>query len=61
MVTLPCILPPPPQGVIAPPFKLLLGPLEFSTWTGPVWPNLTYPDFEVVEVREGVGERCGPT
>jgi hypothetical protein len=22
---------------------------QFSAWTGPVWPNLTYPDFEVVE------------
>jgi hypothetical protein len=23
--------------------------LQFSTWTGTVWPNLTYPDFEVIE------------
>jgi hypothetical protein len=37
------------QGVISPPYKLLLGQLANAVWTGPVFPNGTDPYVNVTE------------
>ena len=37
------------QGIIVPPYKLLLGPLLNSVWTGPTFPNGTLPDLNITE------------
>jgi hypothetical protein len=37
------------QGLISPPYKLLLGSLANAVWTGPVFPNGTDPYVNVTE------------
>jgi len=38
------------QGIIQPPYKLLIGPLIYAVWTGPVHPNGTgpVPDYQAI-------------